>query len=116
MPLGGAAIAGVVTQIAGTIAGTRDARLRAQFEQNLGLLDFDQKKQLNDALLRANSEESRQRILANALGGVSQARVQTFGNIALEREKTNQVVTILGVLAGIGLLGFLLLTLNRKKS
>jgi len=44
MPLGGAAIAGVVTQIAGTIAGTRDARLRAQFEQNLGLLDFDQKK------------------------------------------------------------------------
>ena len=61
MPLGGAAIAGVVTQIAGTIAGTRDARLRAQFEQNLGLLDFDQKKQLNDALLRANSEESRQK-------------------------------------------------------
>jgi len=74
------------------------------------------KKQLNDALLKANSEESRQRILANALGGVSQARVQTFGNIALEREKTNQVVTILGVLAGIGLLGFLLLTLNNKKS
>jgi LPXTG-motif cell wall-anchored protein len=41
--------------------------------------------------------------------------VQTFGNIALEREKTNQVVTILGVIAGIGLLGFLLLTLTRKK-
>ena len=116
MPLGGAAIAGVVTQIAGTIAGTRDTRLRNRYEANLSLLDFDQKKQLNDALLKANSEESRQRILANALGGVSQARVQTFGNIALEREKTNQVVTILGVLAGIGLLGFLLITLNRKKS
>jgi hypothetical protein len=115
MPIGATAIASVVTQIAGTIAGTRDARLRTQYEQNLSILDFDQKKQLNDALLKANSEESRQKILANALGGVSQARVQTFGNIALEREKTNQVVTILGVIAGIGLLGFLLLTLNRKK-
>lgn len=116
MPLIATAIIGTGTQIAGTIAGTRDARLRTQYEQNLSLLDFDQKKQLNDALLKANSEESRQKILANALGGVSQARVQTFGNIALEREKTNQVVTILGVLAGIGLLGFLLLTLNNKKS
>lgn len=116
MPIVTTAIISTGTQIAGTIAGTRDARLRAQFEQNLSLLDFDQKKQLNDALLKANSEEARQKILANALGGVSQARVQTFGNIALEREKTNQVVTILGVLAGIGLLGFLLITLNRKKS
>jgi len=116
MPLIATAIISTGTQIAGTIAGTRDARLRTQYEQNLSLLDFDQKKQLNDALLKANSEESRQKILANALGGVSQARVQTFGNIALEREKTNQVVTILGVIAGIGLLGFLLLTLNNKKS
>jgi hypothetical protein len=115
MPITATAIISTGTQIAGTIAGTRDARLRNQYEQNLSILDFDQKKQLNDALLKANSEESRQRILANALGGVSQARVQTFGNIALEREKTNQVVTILGVIAGIGLLGFLLLTLNRKK-
>jgi hypothetical protein len=116
MPITATAIISAGTQIAGTIAGTRDARLRTQYEQNLSLLDFDQKKQLNDALLKANSEESRQKILANALGGVSQARVQTFGNIALEREKTNQVVTILGVIAGIGLLGFLLLTLNNKKS
>lgn len=115
MPLIATSIISTGTQIAGTIAGTRDARLKTQYEQNLSLLDFDQKKQLNDALLKANSEEARQRILANALGGVSQARVQTFGNIALEREKTNQIVTILGVVAGIGLLGFLLLTLNRKK-
>jgi hypothetical protein len=115
MPITATAIISTGTQIAGTIAGTRDARLRNQYEQNLSILDFDQKKKLNDALLKANSEESRQKILANALGGVSQARVQTFGNIALEREKTNQVVTILGVIAGIGLLGFLLLTLNRKK-
>lgn len=115
MPLIATTIISTGTQIAGTIAGTRDARLKARYEQNLSLLDFDQKKQLNDALLKANSEEARQKILANALGGVSQARVQSFGNIALEREKTNQVVTILGVIAGIGLLGFLLITLNRKK-
>lgn len=115
MPITATAIISTGTAIAGTIAGTRDTRLRNQYEQQLSLLDYDQKKQLNDSLLKANSEESRQKILANALGGVSQARVQTFGNIALEREKTNQVVTILGVIAGIGLLGFLLLTLTRKK-
>jgi hypothetical protein len=111
----GATVVSAGTAVAGTIAGTRDARLRTQYEQQLSLLDYDQKKQLNDTLLKANSEQARQQILANALGGVSQARVQTFGNIALEREKTNQVVTILGVIAGIGLLGFLLLTLTRKK-
>lgn len=115
MPITATAIISAGTAIAGTIAGTRDTRLRNQYEAQLSLLDYDQKKQLNDSLLKANSEQARQQILANALGGVSQARVQTFGNIALEREKTNQVVTILGVIAGIGLLGFLLLTLTRKK-
>ncbi len=121
MPLGGLVTAGVIASaasagagIAGTIAGTRDSRLRTQYEQQLGLLDYDQKKQLNDALIKAQNETARQQILANALGGVSQARVQTFGNIALEREKTNQVVTILGVIAGIGLLGFLLFTAKKS--
>ena len=123
MPLGGLVTAGVIasaatagTAIAGTIAGTRDSRLRVQYEQALSTLDFDQKKQLNDALLKSNNENTRQQILANALGGVSQARVQGLSDIALEREKTNKVVTILAVVAGIGLLGFLLITLKEKKN
>ena len=118
MPVTATVIAAAVsagTATAGTIAGVRDSRLRNRYEQALSTLDFDQKKKLNDELLKAQDEQSRQQILANALGGVSQARVQTFGNIALEREKTNSVVTILGVIAGIGLLGFLLISMKSKK-
>jgi hypothetical protein len=41
----GAAVVSAGTAVAGTIAGTRDARLRTQYEQQLSLLDYDQKKQ-----------------------------------------------------------------------
>lgn len=109
------AIISTGTQIAGTIAGFRDARARTLFEQNLSLLDYDQKQKLNNELIKANSEDARQAILASTLGGISKSRVDSFGAIALEREKTNKIVTILGVVTGVGVLTFILFQASSKK-
>ena len=38
-------------------------------------------------LIKANSEDTRQQILASTLGGVSNKRVETLGALAIEREK-----------------------------
>jgi hypothetical protein len=103
------------TSVAVAIAGTRDARERTFFLQQMESLDYDQKKRLNDKLIQANSEEARQAILASTLGSVSSKRVETLGNLALEKEKTNKVVTIIGLGAGILLFGGVLLVLTDKK-
>ena len=55
MPVTATVIAAAVsagTATAGTIAGVRDARLRNRYEQALSTLDFDQKKKLNDELMK----------------------------------------------------------------
>lgn len=103
------------TQIASTIAGTRDARARTIYEQNLAMLDYDQKQKLNNQLIKANSEDARQAIIASTLGNIGKSRVDSFGAIALEREKTNKIVTILGVGTGIALLAFILYSTSSKK-
>jgi hypothetical protein len=105
------------TQIASTIAGFADARKRTQFEQQLALLDYDQKKKLNDELIKANSEDARQMILASSLGNISGKRVDSLAALAIEKEKTNKVVTIIGIGAGILLFGgIVFVLLNDKKN
>jgi hypothetical protein len=112
------AAASVISSGAGvavSIAGLTDARNRTQVVQALELLDYDQKKKLNSDLINANSEQARQQILANTLGSVATKRVDTLGTLALEREKTNKVVTIIGLGAGILLFGGMILILSDKK-
>jgi hypothetical protein len=103
------------TAVATAIAGTRDARQRTFFLQQMEILDFDQKKKLNDELIKANSEDARQAILASTLGSVSSKRVETLGALALEKEKTKKVVTIISLGAGILLFGGVLLVLMDNK-
>lgn len=103
------------TTVAVAIAGTRDARERNFYLQQMEFLEYDQKKKLNDDLIKANSQEARQTILANTLGSVSNKRVETLGALAIEKEKTNKVVTIIGLGAGILLFGGVLLVLMDNK-
>jgi hypothetical protein len=111
-----AAVVTAGTGVATAIAGTNDSRKRTYYLQQLELLDYDQKKKLNDDLIKANSEDTRQQILASTLGNVSGKRVETLGALALEREKTNKIVTIIGLGAGILLFGgVVLLLVNEKK-
>lgn len=110
-----AAVVTAGTGVATAIAGTADARKRNQFVQQLELLDYDQKKKLNDDLIKANSEDARQQILASTLGGISGKRVDTLGALAIEKEKTNKVVTIIGLGAGILLFGGIVFVLLDNK-
>ena len=110
-----AAVVTAGTGVATAIAGTADSRKRTQFLQQLELLDYDQKKKLNDDLIKANSEDARQQILANTLGGISGKRVDTLGALAIEKEKTNKVVTIIGLGAGILLFGGVVFVLLDNK-
>jgi hypothetical protein len=107
----------VGTQIASTIAGFRDARQRTYFEQTLATLDYDQKKQLNDALIKANSQDARQQILASSLGNIGGKRVDTLGALAIEKEKTNKVIKIIALSSGVIIFGAIIfLLLDNKKS
>lgn len=110
-----AAVVTAGTGVATAIAGTADARKRNFYMANLEALDYDQKKKLNDDLIKASSADARQKILADTLGGISNTRVQTLGAVALEKEKTNKIVTIIGVGAGVLLLGSFVYILSRKK-
>ena len=53
----------VVTDIAKTIAAVSDAKQRQKFSQNLDLLNSDQQAALGKALLDAESETERMKIL-----------------------------------------------------
>ena len=110
-----AAVVTAGTGVATAIAGTAVARKRNFYMANLEALDYDQKKKLNDDLIKASSADARQKILADTLGGISNTRVQTLGAVALEKEKTNKIVTIIGVGAGVLILGSFVYILGRKK-
>jgi hypothetical protein len=108
-----AAIITAGTGVATAIAGTHDARKREFYLQNLAALDFEQKKKLNDDLIKANSEQARQEILASTLGNIGGKRVETLGALAIEKEKTNKIVTIVGLGTGVLLLGGVIYSLTK---
>lgn len=108
-----AAVASAGTGIANAITGTADANRRRIYEQNLGLLNFDQKAKLDKLLLEANSDEARQQILAQTLGSANTARIDALAKVQAEKEKTKKTLIIVGI-GGTLLLVGLYLILKRK--
>lgn len=105
MPIG--AIITAAATIGSTIAGVTDANQRRKYEQNLMFLDAQQKKALNNVLLQQQSEEGRQKILAETLGTLNQSRIAAMVSLEQEKEKTRRyafigigvtVVLLIGVL------------------
>ena len=95
-----AAGVGAGAGVASAIASTSDANKRRLYAQNLSLLDFDQKKKLNDALLATNSEAAKQQLLADVLGKINTARVDSLGKLAQEKEKTKKTLLTVAIIAG----------------
>jgi hypothetical protein len=97
----------VVTDIAKTIAGISDANQRRKFSQNLDLLNSDQQSALNKALLEANSETERIKILRDVLTDLQSKRIDLLVASVTEKEKKKRTNTYLAagafILVGIGL-------------
>ena len=107
MPIPFIAIAAAVSaaaSVGGAVGGGSGAAKQRLFQQNLELLNLDQKKALERELMNAKSEEARQAILASTLGSISSARVSALGKVQQEREKTKKTLIIAGAVIGALLL------------
>ena len=100
--------------IGGTIAGVADANKRRKYEQNLMFLDAQQKKALNNTLLKQQSEEARQRVLAETLGTLNQSRISGMVSVEQEKEKTRRY-TFIGIGVTVVLLVGLLVYVSKTK-
>ena len=98
--------------IGGTIAGVADANKRRKYEQNLMFLDAQQKKALNNTLLKQQSEEARQRVLAETLGTLNQSRISGMVSVEQEKEKTRRY-TFIGI--GVTVVGYWFMYLKPKE-
>lgn len=97
------------------ISGTSDAAKRRTYERNLAFLSADDKKKLDKLLLQSGSQQAKEQILAQTLGQVGSARVQALSQLQVEREKTNKTILVIASIAGILLLGGIVLILAKRK-
>lgn len=105
---------GAATGVANAITGTIDANKRRIYEQNLGLLNLDQKAKLEGLLREAKSEEARQAILAQTLSTTNSARIDALAKVQTEKEKTKKTILVASIVGGVILLGGLLLILAKR--
>lgn len=104
-----------LTGIATAIASINDADKRRKFEQQIALMNFDQREKLDKALRESKSADGRQLIVGQLLSGTSVARIDALSKVQVEKEKTKKVLLITGIAGGIILLGgFLFLIAKRK--
>jgi len=108
------AAAQTITNIAGTIANISDMGKRRFYEQNLGLLNFDQKEKLEKLLREANSESARQTILAQTIGSSNVARIDALAKVQAEKEKTKKTVLVVSIIGAVILLGGLIFITKRR--
>jgi CHASE3 domain sensor protein len=101
----------VVTDIAKTIAAVSDANQRRKFSQNLDLLNSDQQAALSKALLDAESETERMKILRDVLTDLQSKRIDLLVANVTEKEKKSRTNTYLAagafILVGIGLVALI---------
>lgn len=98
-----------VTGVVNSITNISDAKKRRLYEQNLGLLNFEQRAKLEGLLRKANSEDARQQILAQTLGTANTARIDALAKVQAEKEKTKKAIIIVSIVAGVLLLGTVLI-------
>jgi hypothetical protein len=112
---GKADIIAAAGQVAGlaitTIAGVQDAKQRALYERNLDSLTADQQKALNIALLSANTETERMKLITETLSNLQSKRIDLLTAKIGENEKKKRAnliisASIIGVIA-IGIIAII---------
>jgi hypothetical protein len=105
------AIGDASSAIITAIGSVNDANQRRKFSQNLDLLNADQQMALSKALLDANSETERMKILKDVLTNLQSKRIDLLVANVTEKEKKNRTNTYLAagafILVGIGLIALI---------
>lgn len=83
--------------IAGTIAGINDQKKRRDYEFAMGLLSNAQQKELNEKLLKANSQNERLQIMSSAI-------LQYTISAQASADKSNRVMLIIAAVIGVSLM------------
>ncbi len=105
------AIGDASSAIITAIGSVTDATQRRKFSQNLDLLNSDQQAALSKALLEAQSETERMKILRDVLTDLQSKRIDLLVASVTEKEKKNRYNTYLAagafILVGIGLVALI---------
>ena len=94
-----------------TITGIGDANLQRKFSQNLAALSVDQQDSLNRALMNANSETERIKIIRDVLTDLQSKRIDLLVASVSEKEKKARTNTYIAegafILVGIGIIAYI---------
>ena len=126
MPLGGGITAGTIMLISsivgagaatgGAIASTKNAKLRREYEQNLAVLNQQEKDALEKKLQKQKTTEERQKVLADTLSNITITRLNAIEQQKLENKKTfNKLLVIGGISVGILIVGLIIVKAKKGK-
>jgi F0F1-type ATP synthase membrane subunit c/vacuolar-type H+-ATPase subunit K len=126
MPLGGGITAGTVALIssivgagaatAGAIGSTKNAKLRREYEQNLAVLNQQEKDALEKKLQETKTTEERHKILADTLSNITMTRLNAIEQQKLENKKTfNKLLVIGGISVAILIIGLIIVKVKKSK-
>jgi len=101
MPVQAAVAAvGVGTQVAQTVASIQDMNKRRQFEQNLSMLDNQQRLDLEKALQRSTSLDNKMAILTNAISNIRSAQTTTILSSTINAKSKQEMTTAILLVGG----------------
>jgi hypothetical protein len=94
-----------------TITGIGDTNLQRKFSQNLATLSLEQQDALNRALLEADNETERIKIIKDVLTNLQSKRIDLLVASVGEKEKKRRTNTYIAagafILVGIGIIAYI---------
>jgi len=94
-----------------TIATISDANQKRKFSQNLDALSLEQQGALNRALMEANSETERIKIIRDVLSDLQSKRIDLLVASVTEKERKTRTNTYIAagafILVGIGIIAYI---------
>ncbi len=117
MPIVATAIAATqaVATLVDTITNISDKQKRRLYEQNLASLSYSQQEALARFVNNQASQEAKLKILADTLGRLNTARINSITQIEAEKEKTRKYLYMTLSIGGIVLIGGILYVLIKRK-
>jgi hypothetical protein len=94
-----------------TITGVGDTNLQRKFSQNLAALSLEQQDALNRALMEANNETERIKIIRDVLTNLQTKRIDLLVASVSEKERKSRTNTYIAagafILVGIGIIAYI---------